>query len=99
LIVNELVSNSLKYAFPEGASGSIQVACKETQPGEYQLIVRDDGVGLPPEFDLTQLNSLGLKLVSNLSEQLSGSFTAENEGGAVCKVTFRRMHEDRQNGS
>ena len=53
LIVNELVSNSLKYAFPDDRAGSIQISCHKPSQGQYVLDVCDDGVGLPAGFDIT----------------------------------------------
>ncbi|MEW6720996.1 MAG: transporter substrate-binding domain-containing protein [Thermodesulfobacteriota bacterium] len=87
LIVNELVSNSLKHAFPGGKSGEIFLSLK--RHGEKtELRFRDDGPGLPPDFDLSRLGSLGLKLVQNLAvRQLRG--TMEIRRGNITEFVFR----------
>ena len=87
LIINELITNSLKYAFPDQAQGQIQV--KATQKDETcVLVVKDNGIGLPPEFTLDNLNSLGLHLVQGLTDQLRGSFELLKSEGAGFKITF-----------
>lgn len=80
LIINELVSNSLKYAFPEGRSGRIEV---RMQPDDkhFLLSVSDDGVGLPAGLELEQLDSLGLNLVSDLTGQIGGTLQIFLSGG------------------
>ena len=88
LIMTELLSNAFEHAFADNARGEIflRVACE----GDRGLLeVRDTGCGLPPEFDLRQARTLGLRLVSRLAERdLSGSVTAGNAGGAYFRVTF-----------
>jgi two-component sensor histidine kinase len=90
LIINELVSNSLKHGFPEDHYGSVLITL---QPGEDQqlvLSVRDDGVGMPVGFDFAGTPTLGLKLVSNLTGQLGGQLTVEDPhtDGAAFTVVF-----------
>jgi hypothetical protein len=72
LIINELLSNALKYAFPNGRPGSISVELRQQQPGFFLLRVADDGVGLPEGMDYEKTDSLGLKLVVSLVRQLRG---------------------------
>ena len=74
LIVNELVTNALKYAFPEPRHGHVRVALTSDaeQEGWLQLQISDDGVGLPADFDLAKVPSLGLRLVQSLVGQLRG---------------------------
>ena len=86
LIINELLSNALKYAFPSGRAGEIAVELRRTQ-GSILLRVRDDGVGLPPGFDWKAGKSLGFKLVSMLSSQLGGTMTVESPGGLSVTVS------------
>jgi two-component sensor histidine kinase len=88
LIVNELVSNSLKYAFPENREGYIRVSCQQSSKDEVVLIVRDDGAGLPAGFDPSKSSSLGLKLVTSLVQQLNGKLEMENQGGLSYKIAF-----------
>lgn len=90
LIVNELVSNSLKHAFPQGASGEVRVALQPLHPRpELRLSVRDTGVGLPDTFDPDHLRSLGLQLVTDLTRQLEGTLAIEPGPGAHFTITFR----------
>ena len=88
LIINELVSNALKYAFPAGRAGTVQVTFHTESAGQYTLRVADDGIGLPAGLDLTQLKSLGLQLVQDLIQQLSGTLTiAQGHSTEFC-VSF-----------
>ena len=88
LIINELVTNSLKYAFPSRLSGTIQVACHRSGEGRYTLAVRDDGVGLPDGFEITHCTSLGLKLVAGLVEQLEGDLLVDGRQGTCFEIHF-----------
>ena len=73
LLVTELLSNALKHAFPEERAGEVRVELEPSEGGAlWRLVVADDGVGLPAEFDLKQLHSLGLRLVPGLATQMGG---------------------------
>ena len=85
LIVNELVTNSLKYAFPSGR-GEIHVELLRQQEGRFGLLVGDDGEGFPPHLDPATSESLGLKLVTSLGKQLGGAITFETNGGALTRI-------------
>lgn len=95
LLLNELVSNSLKHAFPAGRKGTIHVTLAQ-EPGEggaageqlLRLTVRDDGIGLPPNANETSPQTLGLRLVDALSEQLHARLVLENRGGACIMLVF-----------
>lgn len=87
LMVNELISNSLKYAFPDGRSGCIEVAFRR-QDGEYVLQVTDDGVGLPPDVDPLNTTTLGLKLVTTLVGQIKGSLDIRIRPGTLFRIAF-----------
>lgn len=87
LIVNELVSNALKHAFPDGRPGRVAVLFEAGQ-ARCRLAVRDDGVGLPAGFSITRSPSLGLKLVQALAKKLQGTLHAYEEDGAVFEVDF-----------
>ncbi|MGQ0793370.1 MAG: sensor histidine kinase [Deltaproteobacteria bacterium] len=90
LIINELVSNSLKHAFPKGRKGSITVEFSAASGDLCTLIVRDDGVGLPDGFDVKDSSSLGLKLVRTLAlNQLKGSIDVNRNNGTEFKIIFR----------
>jgi two-component sensor histidine kinase len=91
LILNELVSNALKHAFPHGLFGSIVIeGCVDGNAAEHrvQLAVRDDGVGLPENFRPEQTRSLGLRIVQILARQLKGTFDFERAGGSIFRVSF-----------
>ncbi|MBM3836967.1 MAG: PAS domain S-box protein [Verrucomicrobia bacterium] len=89
LLVNELVSNSLKYAFPENRCGIIRIDFRAVGDEAFVLTLRDDGVGLPGEFDLDKVPTLGLRLVKILTSQLGGTLTFHRNGGTEFTVTFR----------
>jgi len=88
LIVSELLSNSLKYAFPDGRKGNIRVALEMKKNREYVLSVCDDGIGLPEGFALQKSESLGLKLVQTLAEQIGGRVKVRDLGGAAFEIVF-----------
>ncbi len=97
LIVNELVSNCLKHAFPKGAQGRIRVGLSAAAGDRLALVVADNGVGLPPDMDPARAKSLGLRLVTSLAEQLGGGADINTEDGASFRVIFsataRRQRE------
>jgi len=88
LILNELISNSLKYAFPGNRKGEIylQVAEKE---GIVTLGLADDGVGIPANVDIAKAGTLGLTLVRALTEQLRGSIELRRDGGTRYSLSFK----------
>ncbi|MBL6945041.1 MAG: hypothetical protein ISR47_00200 [Rhodospirillales bacterium] len=88
-IISELVSNSLKHAFPNTQSGNIKVSVFRTDEGPITLIVADDGAGLPGDFDLGQSETLGMKLVHSLAMQLSAAVEIDSSSGTRVKVTFQ----------
>lgn len=79
LIINELCSNAMKYAFPGRESGNIDVSLKYLDSCRLQLRVADDGVGIPEEFDIDQASTLGLQLVQLLSEQISAELIIQRK--------------------
>lgn len=87
LIVNELATNSFKYAFEQKESGSFSINLKEVA-GQYVLTINDDGVGIPPTIDIRKTKSLGLRLVRMLSQQLEGDFKIENREGTSYQLKF-----------
>jgi two-component sensor histidine kinase len=90
LIINELVSNAVKYAFPDHRAGTIWVALQPQTNQQYQLCVRDNGVGLPVDLDLTRTDSLGLRLVHDLTLQLNGRLTITRTEGATFTIFFEQ---------
>src|SRR5262249_28187057 len=73
LIINELVSNSLKHAFPDGRTGEIAINLRPSGSDRYVLTVRDNGIGFPQDIDLDNSTSLGLQIVTALTKQLDGA--------------------------
>lgn len=89
LIVNELLSNALKHAFPGDRGGRIGVHLDESEPGWLVLSVADDGVGLPAQFDFGQTGTLGLQLVQGLTQQIDGTIDVKpRESGTEFIVRF-----------
>jgi two-component sensor histidine kinase len=89
LMINELVSNVMKHAFPpEQGAGEIRVALGPLENGDLELLVGDNGVGLPEELDPDATMSLGLRLVALLTEQLQGTLVLERDGGTTFKITI-----------
>jgi two-component sensor histidine kinase len=92
LIVNELMSNAIKYAFPDGRLGTIRILLRSTNDGDIELRVADDGVGLPPEFDIRKTGSLGFKIIVILGEnQLRGKLEILRDQGTDFRLRFREL--------
>lgn len=87
LIVNELVTNSMKYGFEGKSSGHIFIDLSHEEK-QFKLVIRDNGVGYPDDFEIGQSTGFGLTLVQMLSEQLEGTFSLGNDNGARCSVQF-----------
>ena len=88
LIINELVTNALKHAFPEGRSGEIAIQLIRGTEKQSTLTVKDDGIGLPGHVDFRNSPSLGLTLVNSLVTQLDGTIELEGTQGAAFRITF-----------
>jgi two-component sensor histidine kinase/ActR/RegA family two-component response regulator len=88
LVLNELLSNAFKYAFPHDKQSNIHIALHADSEQEAILTVRDTGVGLPEGLDFRATDSLGLQLVCLLTEQLGGTIALERSGGTAFTVTF-----------
>src|SRR5260370_646001 len=89
LIINELVSNSLKYAFPEGRSGEIRIHLEGRPGGMAKLVVADNGVGLKNEVDWANTRSLGFRLVRSLAQQLGAKIEVRPDAGTEIELLFR----------
>lgn len=89
LIINELVSNALKHGFPEGRKGRITVELQALPVDQIMLTVADDGIGLPPGLDIAQTETLGLKLVTILTEKLKGSVEIIRDRGTTFHIRFK----------
>jgi PAS domain S-box-containing protein len=88
LIINELVSNCLKYAFQEEKQGEIEIGLRTGGDDQFTLSVRDNGVGIPADLDFQNTNSLGLKLVNTLAKQLKGTIQLDRDSGTAFAITF-----------
>jgi two-component sensor histidine kinase len=90
LIINELVSNSLKYAFPNTSEGEIKIALRSINDYEVELTVSDNGVGMPEEVEPDKTESMGLQLIHILAEnQLEGTLALNREGGTAFSIRFK----------
>ena len=95
LIISELISNSLKYAFPNNISGEIIISLKSKQD-TYQLCICDNGIGLKEDINFNNLKTLGLLLVNSLTEQIDGKMTIHREQGTQFEITFKELkYEER----
>jgi two-component sensor histidine kinase len=88
LILNELISNAVKHAFPRGRSGIVRVLASMTPDSKMEVIVADDGVGVPENFSPEDYASVGMQVVCALVEQLDGTLQVTREGGAQFRLTF-----------
>lgn len=89
LIVNELVSNAYKHVFANQKEGQISIVLQTINQLDYQLLVRNNGVPLPTDFDIKKLKSLGIKLITILSKQLRGSFSQIESDQTTFQVVFK----------
>lgn len=93
LLLTELVSNALKYAYPPGQAGPVGVVFRSPAEGVYELTVWDRGRGLPPDLDWESTTSLGLRLVHLLTEQLHGQIRLEKKNGTRFIIQFKKPPE------
>lgn len=88
LITTEAVTNSLKHAWPAGEPGTIRIVLEQPEPGRVSLSVSDNGRGLPAEYDPAKGDSLGLRIIRSLVQQLGGEMSIAAEGGTTTRVVF-----------
>ena len=86
--MNELVSNSLKHGFPKGKKGEIKVAMRPIGENEVELVVSDNGIGMPESLDFGNPESLGFQLVTILAEQLEGQIELDRTEGTKVRIRF-----------
>ncbi|MCF8459986.1 MAG: PAS domain S-box protein [Flavobacteriales bacterium] len=91
LIINEVVSNSLKYAFRGREKGVIRIEFSKLADGKLKLIVSDDGIGLPDNFDIENAESLGLQLVTTLVTQITGDLNIDSTNGTRFNIVFKEQ--------
>jgi PAS domain S-box-containing protein len=88
LIINELVSNAFKHAFPNGRAGRITLSFKKDDTNQRTLIVRDDGVGFPQDFNVYRTETLGMQLVTSLTAQLNATIGMRQDQGTTFEIRF-----------
>jgi len=88
LLINEIVSNSLKYAFPDGMAGEIVIQLKSEEKNKVRISVRDNGKGMAQEYDLKNPTTLGLQLIDALTSQLNGEVEMIRKDGTIFNITF-----------
>ena len=88
-VLNELISNALKYAFVNRESGTLNIAL-ELKSGELALMVKDDGIGFPPGLNIYQAKSFGFKLVKAFAQKLKGRIEVYNDNGACVLLHIRK---------
>ena len=90
MVISELVTNAFKHAFSPGNGGIVSVSLSGIAGEEVELIVADNGKGLPPEIDIQKLSSLGLRLVvAAITRELGGSIKVERNGGTRFIIHFK----------
>ncbi|MGV8039243.1 MAG: PAS domain S-box protein [Thermoanaerobaculaceae bacterium] len=89
LILNELIANALKHAFPSGGEGRVVVGLHRVEARSYELSVKDDGIGFPAGLDPHNSATLGLQLVSDLAAQVGGDLAVHRDGGTCFVLSFR----------
>jgi len=90
LLLNELIANALEHAFPGERRGEITVELSRADCGRITLVVADNGVGVPPDFDFDRKDTFGLQALKGIAElQLQGSLSWETEHGLTCRVQFQ----------
>ena len=89
LIINELLTNALRHAFPAPAKGTVWVRLHTPGDDDVELVVRDDGVGFPAGTDVSTATTMGLAIVRTLVEQMRGTLTMDTSHGTACTIRFK----------
>jgi len=88
LILNELISNALKHAFPDGKKGEIRIEMEEIKKGRYFLKLEDNGIGIPKKINFQSPQSFGMQLVKDLVDQIDGTIEISSDKGTKFKIRF-----------
>ena len=88
LIINELISNAFRHAFPDGKTGTVSIFFRAMENGSYQFDIKDDGVGVPGDVDFEEPRSFGLQIVKTLTDQLNGDLRVSRNSGTEVAITF-----------
>ena len=90
LLITEILSNAIKYAFPDARTGEIRIQFKKSRHGIYTLMICDNGIGLPGGVDLENATTLGMEIISELTKQIKGSVSVvTDDGGTAYTIRFR----------
>lgn len=89
LIINEIITNSYKYAFQKNENNNLKISLSKEANEDYKLIIEDNGPGLSDNFDVKKAKSLGLRLVNRLVKQLHGNLIQTNVNGAKFEISFK----------
>lgn len=91
LLVNELISNALRHAFPAGRKGTVRIGLRRETDGTIMLRVADDGIGLPETLDIRKADSFGLQILGLLVEQLDAKIDLDRTNGTTFTISFREL--------
>ena len=91
MILNELISNALKYAFPKGRTGVIRIELKRRADGAIEIRIADDGVGFPEELDFRKTETFGLQVVNLLVSQLDATLELDRSNGTAFTISFHEL--------
>jgi PAS domain S-box-containing protein len=89
LILNELISNALKYAFPNNGSGKIEISCKRNENKEIVLVVQDNGIGFPENYNFKNQNTMGMRIVRTSTKQINGKLKLTKCKGTKWVINFK----------
>lgn len=90
LIINEIITNSLSYAFPDNQKGKVRLSINSPAEDTYEIVVSDNGIGMPKEIDINRSESLGLQLITGfVEEQLQGHIRLDRTGGTTFYLKFK----------
>ncbi len=92
LIIDEIVSNSLKYAFTNGRNGLIKVELQSNDENKFYLMISDNGIGIPDRIDLKNANTFGMQLINYLTQQLKGTIEIDRSHGTKFKLLFNELN-------
>lgn len=88
IIITELLTNAMKHAFDQTGNGAVEVSLRQTDPGRYELLVSDNGIGIPADIRLEDTRSLGLALVTAFAKKLKGEIHLDRAGGTALSIRF-----------
>jgi len=88
LLLNEIVTNAFKHAFPENRKGNLQIIMSSLEDKNCEIIVKDDGIGIPENFNLEKSKTYGLKLINLMTKQINGTLKIESKNGTEFRIRF-----------